>query len=294
MRKSSKQIILKEIKSWRTNRLLPAEYCDFLSNLYAEGDIFRSDERNAEKRRIWWKFSVPPIPWRRLLVSLTGSALLLVFVLHFTSFPNWMQIGILLLCTIVFYGLAFFARMPVSLLRVVFLTAACLLVAVDGVYLAQILGLDDSLGWSLGVLLLVLLVWILSGVAGESRMIVGAAWLGIGVLYGAGIRYIRGVEWFQYWWNTVYWLIFAGVSVALGVFLGRNRLFVAPVWAVSGVFAFLVPDALYLLSGAKPDFLVDATAFLKMSLIVTWVIVFRDPIQNWLDSFVESKYNRIE
>ncbi|MFC4768631.1 hypothetical protein [Effusibacillus consociatus] len=290
MDKSNKKLILKEIDSWRTNRLLPAEYCDFLSNLYAEGETFSSDQKTKNS------FGVrrTSVPWRRLFSSLAVSLLLLLFVLHFTSFPNWMQIVILVILTVAFYCLAFFARLPIALLRIVFLTSACLLVALDGYFFVRSTGLTDSPEGSLMVLVLVLLIWIVSGTAGESRMIVSISWLAIGIFYHLVLQYVRQVAGSDYGMNTVYWLIFSVVSIGVGVFLGRTKLFVAPSWAIIGVLAVMVPDFLYLLSGAKPNFVIDVTAFLKLSLLVTLIIVFREGIQNWLDSFKMRQYNRVE
>jgi hypothetical protein len=42
-----KKLILKEIQRWKESRLLPAEYCDFLMNLYAEGDSLAADNKGA-------------------------------------------------------------------------------------------------------------------------------------------------------------------------------------------------------------------------------------------------------
>ncbi|WP_018130522.1 hypothetical protein [Effusibacillus pohliae] len=291
MDSTHKQIILKEIDSWRHNRLLPAEYCDFLSNLYRAGETLSPDTNRhlASNRR-----EKPVVPWRRLLGSLAAAGLSLLFVLHFTSFPIWMQIGILAICTVACYWLSFFARLSVSFLRTVFLALACLAVAMDGYYAVEKMGLNQSGAWSASVLVAVLVIWMLTGAAGRSRMIVAVAWSGIGLLYGFGIHSIRRIDAAQYGLHSLYWLVFAGISGGLAFFLGRTRLNVAPAWAVTGVLAAFVPDLLYLLSGAVPDFLVDVTAFLKISLLITFCIVFREPIQKWLDRFREPSYNKIE
>jgi hypothetical protein len=281
---SNKQLILKEIETWRKSRLLPAEYCDFLSNLYAEGESLQPDSSQHS-----WR---PLIEWKRLLLSLAGSTILVLLVLHFTSFPSWMQIGFLLTGTILFYFLAFRLPLPFHSLRVGFLTIGSLLVAADGYLLAERLRLLESPAWSLSALVVVLLIWVVTGAAGESRMIVTAAWIGIGALYEFALIYMRNIGFDDYAFNSLYWLIFAAVSMGLGVFLGRNRLFIAPVWAVSAVVALLAPDFLFLFSGSKPYFLVDTVAFLKISLIVTAVVVFREGIKNWLDRFRNPEYNK--
>lgn len=281
---SNKQLILKEIETWRKSRLLPAEYCDFLSNLYAEGESLQSDSLPQP-----WR---PSIEWKRLLLSLAGSTILVMLVLHFTSFPSSMQIGFLLAITFFIYFLAFRLPVPSRSLRIGLLTIGSLLVAADGYLLAERLRLLESPAWSLSIFVAVLLIWVVTGAAGESRMIVAAAWIGIGALYEFALYYMRNIGFDNYAFNSIYWLIFAVVSMGLGVFLGRNRLFIAPVWAVSAVFALLTPDFLFLFSGAKPNFLLDAAAFLKFSLIITAVVVFREGILNWLDRFRNLEYNK--
>lgn len=285
MEKSNKQTILKEIDAWRKSRLLPTEYCDFLSNLYTEGE---SVKLQADRSR--WKPS--SIEWKQLLLALISAAVVFLLVLHFTSFPNWMQIGLLIISTIIFYVIAFRVPLPISYLRVVFLTAACMLVAADGYFLLRNFGLQESTNVSLFVFVMILVVWILTGAVGESRMIVSAAWIGIAILYEFALLYMRGIHLADYGWNSVYWLIFAVVSMALGIFMGRSSLLIAPVWAASAIFVLLIPDFLYLFSGDKPSFLIDITAFLKISLLVTFVIVFREGIQNWLDRFKITQYNK--
>ena len=60
MSNPKKQIIMNEITFWKQNKLLPAQYCDFLMTLYSEGNHeqevignAKNAVRNVEKRKKW-------------------------------------------------------------------------------------------------------------------------------------------------------------------------------------------------------------------------------------------------
>lgn len=287
MDKTEKRLILNEIGKWRANRLLPAEYCDFLINLYSEGEVGLPQHEASNKRR----FSGVPwqIPWKTLLMSLVFSTLLLLFVLHFTSFPNWMQMALLLVLSGLFYVLAFGFFFRMYALRIVFLCAGCITAAWFAYILAKSIGFMQSPGWSLTIFVVVLLIWVLTGAVGNSRMIVAAGWTGIGLLYEYALVYAKGVQFYAYAANSVYWIFFAAVSLFIGMRLARANQYTASVWAIFGGFTSLVPEFLYLLSGHLPYFLLEISAFLKISVLMSLLIVFREVIERWFNILNQHK-----
>ncbi|MBH0229900.1 hypothetical protein [Halobacillus yeomjeoni] len=85
-----KQTIINEIKYWKTNRLLPAEYCDYLLALYSEGDGSHDGKQAAvlEKPR--------SSPISAVFLVLTLILLPLSFlVIYFTEMDMIMQTGLL-------------------------------------------------------------------------------------------------------------------------------------------------------------------------------------------------------
>ena len=48
LQEEKKETILKEIAFWKTNKLLPEHYCDFLTTLYTGGD---EDEEETQKKK---------------------------------------------------------------------------------------------------------------------------------------------------------------------------------------------------------------------------------------------------
>lgn len=85
-----KQTIINEIKYWKSHRLLPSEYCDYLLALYSEGDDHSNDEDlTGEKKR-------KNLPFSGLYTVLILILLPLSFlVIYFTEMDIIMQTGLL-------------------------------------------------------------------------------------------------------------------------------------------------------------------------------------------------------
>ncbi|TFB24830.1 hypothetical protein E3U55_00110 [Filobacillus milosensis] len=56
MGQEKKEIILEEIKYWKTSKLLPSEYCDFLIMLYTQGEGITEQKEHHRKQHgsIWF------------------------------------------------------------------------------------------------------------------------------------------------------------------------------------------------------------------------------------------------
>ncbi len=86
-----KKIVTQEIKYWRDSNLLPAHYCDFLLNLYTEGETTR-------KRMLFhWQDGLKPV---LLLAAVLICLLFTVIVIYFTDFSIGMQTVLVTIFTI--------------------------------------------------------------------------------------------------------------------------------------------------------------------------------------------------
>lgn len=53
MDEKRKTIIIKEIMTWKENRMLPEQYCDYLLTLYTEGD--HPQQSNSKKSKKYFR-----------------------------------------------------------------------------------------------------------------------------------------------------------------------------------------------------------------------------------------------
>ena len=84
-------VIVKEIKYWKENRLLPETYCDYLLALYTNGAAFSEEADNNIKIRQWTVLDVTHLILSLLMIPFS------LLVLYFTEFASVLQLGILLL-----------------------------------------------------------------------------------------------------------------------------------------------------------------------------------------------------
>lgn len=76
--KQRKETILKEILFWKKNKLLPEQYCDFLTQLYTEGRNLTDEGEVALANQSLLKS--PKIPMRKIVLFACIAIVLLVFV----------------------------------------------------------------------------------------------------------------------------------------------------------------------------------------------------------------------
>jgi hypothetical protein len=89
-----RNLIVKEIESWRRSKLLPEQYCDFLQNLYLE-DL--EDRPRGVTGAVVKK--IGQASGKQWFLASGIFALICFVVLHFSVFPLLLQIAIALLVT---------------------------------------------------------------------------------------------------------------------------------------------------------------------------------------------------
>lgn len=85
MDQQRKQIIIKEIKFWKENRMLPEQYCDYLLSIYTEGES-KDNSKIFGYHKLWTLLGVLPI----LMIPL------MTYLLYFTELSLNLQILIFL------------------------------------------------------------------------------------------------------------------------------------------------------------------------------------------------------
>ena len=291
MNQEQKKLMIQEIRKWKETRILPAEYCDFLMNLYAEGDSFSSDPHRSAKeaagtqsqsqsqtRNSWmWSGQI-----QRMLLIFVALLMFLIFAFNFTMFPKPMQIVVLLIASFLPYFLArrFGGRSGPG--RVVWLSAAALLLAMDGYYF---LSSSDLLGDRIAlvvVMTIVSVLWVLLGGFGRSRLIAGIGGGGLLIMFATLLEELWAVGVPSYIVLHLYWIVPVIVSLAVARLLGQGRVYIAPVFLWVALIALFGPEMRLLAFGEPLDFFIQAIVFLKLAVVIAFLIVYWEQLKRWM------------
>ena len=101
-----KKIIMSEINYWKQSRMLPEHYCDYLLNLYSEGN---SDDKTTEKRKL--------LPSSLMSMFLFIMLSLSLFLFYFTELSLTLQIVIAIIFGIssLISGIYFISKSDIKL-----------------------------------------------------------------------------------------------------------------------------------------------------------------------------------
>lgn len=179
-----KKLIIREISFWKKNHLLPEHYCDFLMQLYTEGEaLLEEQEEELSKQAVLKKDSAPIIKVvQMLMLALTTLAMI---VLMFLFAQKYVIIPIALSCTI-FIALVYYllktANSRTLTNTLIYATAALLLFAIS-IKVSTLLAPRHSL-ITLGVLLINCILWIIVGVQKKLIYFMISGILGIVLMLG--------------------------------------------------------------------------------------------------------------
>ncbi|WP_027415839.1 hypothetical protein [Aneurinibacillus terranovensis] len=258
MNEQKKKVILGEIEYWRQSHLLPSHYCDFLLNLYTEGEKDSMDgggraskvtkEAGSESLSA---FSFPRLE-RKWAVTILSVIVLLYLVFHFTDFTITMQMTMLSILTIGLYILAFIGKED-RLSKHIFLGAASILLALSGLYFLKYQGYSATV--IIGFLVIVCCLWVATGLAANKRYISFSGLLGLQAIYG-WITYRRLIDDFAWWRVECFWIPIAIVLVVLGLIWNRRKGETAALFFFNGIIGLFGSEiACFFLGQASKDVL---------------------------------------
>lgn len=248
MKEQRKKIITAEIEHWRRSNLLPSQYCDFLLNLYTEGEAAGRDARDEASTGIE---ALPAFTIPRFEIRWFGFALLMVVLLylafHFTDFTLTMQMTLIGFLTLLFYIMGFMKEKS-SLSSHLFLGLASMLLALAGIYA---LGLSKY-PHSATILYLgaACIIWYLTGILADKRYLSFCALLGLQGVYG-WFAYYKLYNQFTWWQMEAFWIPIAMILIVLGLLWKRRQEKTSAILFFSGIVAlfgaelesFFVPEA---------------------------------------------------
>lgn len=160
-----RKLILAEIERWRRGQLLPEQYCDFLRNLYLEGEAEPASRRWLQlPRRVAGRIAAgwrPAYGW-----SLLGLiSLILSISLYFTVFHPLLQTVLSLLLVTLLIGIGLHKRTRNPLAGFAALGSGCLLALLLGLALLRLHGAAPQA--SVALVAACGLLWIGAGLAGR-------------------------------------------------------------------------------------------------------------------------------
>ncbi|NJP37704.1 hypothetical protein [Alkalicoccus luteus] len=157
---SDNEVIVKEIRKWQKNRMLPDHYCQFLLKLYAE-------EQSLPRAKPWGKAAA--------LTAVLAALLAAVFMLPVP--PGTLAAAVTALTAGI---LAYRSRIDAGLVHHVYSTAAALLLLAAAVQVSNWLALNpEQTGMLTGA---AAAAWVAAGFLFKSMYLIAAGTAGIAVL----------------------------------------------------------------------------------------------------------------
>ena len=249
-------IILKEIERWRSSKLLPDHYCDFLRNLYIEQD----DE--SDKQAGSWQGSLH-LSLKGILFSLGLASLILLFLLYFTSFRPVMQtiLSVVLVGILIAIGLIKKNKQPI--LSFAALGSSCLLTLVLGL---MILVTFDMQGEVASVLLIVVCscIWLAIGFAARIGVLQLCGYFALSLVVVWFIQYMHPNP--SWWVLQAYMLPITGLIYTIGNYLYRGITSPGAMLMVGSGLFMIMPDVYGLLFTEISGLLLQLSLALKMAL----------------------------
>lgn len=194
MTQDKRTIIINEIQYWKTHKLLPEQYCDFLLNLYGSD----GKEKGSSRFRLPWTRTRGSTGSRHHVAGGAGIGIrsgikwalalgvitiISVIGFYFNAFPLAMQIisGSITVVAFLLAGILLISRhLPFAYLS---LGTGCFLLLLIGEWLLKLYQLDEPL-WALGYLFLCCLVWLGLGIFLRLIFLQLCGFLGMAFIYG--------------------------------------------------------------------------------------------------------------
>ncbi len=271
-----RKVIVKEIEYWRASRLLPDQYCDFLLNLYLEGE---SESKQAES---WTGLSPKTIQnsnWKMWLLSVSVFTFISLIVLNFNAFHFSLQMGVSALFVSLLYWLGLRLEKQHKTSSVVYYGLGTLTMLFLGEYLLWLHDIREAL-WVIGYIVLCSLFWIVFGSLNQIAIVHFCGWLGFMLFYG----WLLNTQNEQISWAgaQMYWLPLAIIFIWLGWLLHQKFKSLSAVYFMVGCTLWFVPEAFcYFVNISEADWLQGAFV-IKLVLSAALLFGFRKKWTEWV------------
>jgi hypothetical protein len=277
MDQEKNKIIIHEIRKWRRSRLIPEQYCDFLLNLYGEGE--------QSSRGQWFEFAPALEAVRRgrgaFWTAAGAIALLIAFIVfNFNSFHFLLQISIFGLSVIFLYLLGFLLSLKKKWLSNVCFAAASFLLLFLGEYMLRLYD-AYSLPRAGGYYVLCCVVWMVLGWLSRQHILHFCGLMGIILFYG----WVMHMRLTDAAWGAVqmYWIPLAVVLLWFGwLFHVKNKAFAA-VYFAAGALVWILPDVYLVWNAGARDLWTQLLFAVKLAMAGAALFLFRQKWTVWFE-----------
>ncbi|XID95360.1 hypothetical protein ACF3MZ_12965 [Paenibacillaceae bacterium WGS1546] len=268
-----RNLIVLEIESWRRNKLLPEQYCDFLQNIYLD-DL--DDRPKGFAARVVSK--IGQASGKLWLLSFGIFALICFVVLHFSAFPSTLQIAIALAGTAALgvAGAKLKLRNPFRGLLV--LGAGMALMLGTGFAIVQANGWMAGAGplWVLG---LCAAAWIACGLAIESALPQWFGWMAATALYAMLLaEHVPEPTIFE---TQIFWMPAALLFCWLSWFLHVRRPSAGTAFFAAALVLWFMPEIYSALFGYHPGW-IQAEILIKIAIAGSAMFRLRKQWMEWV------------
>ncbi|MBN3525925.1 hypothetical protein [Paenibacillus apiarius] len=282
MEPQQRQWMNQEIARWRSNRLLPEVYCDFLDRLYELPET-PPDPASTTTSQASWMERIVSMSAKWWLTVFFISALICIVGFYFTFFAPSMQISVVLGIAILFIFIAVRIRKRGPARAKGYAVTGCAAATAGGMLILYLQGWNEWWIVFIGCMAAGLL-WLFSGWLVRSGWMQGAGWLGLALTYAQILRTaMTDVTLLESQWLwlpecvLIIWLAWAvhrfSKPVAAGMLLGAIILWFMPEmsWAAGLISRQVMPDIELL-----------CVLLVKLFIFFFFAYYFRKQWVNWI------------
>ncbi len=251
-----RKMLIDEIEHWRSSKLLPEHYCDFLLNLYLDDPSDRPNKVLGVSSEAILNSS-----WKKWLLTFGIFTLISLLTFNFNSFQPAMQIVISAIFIAVCYWLGSVRRSASPVLSHVSFGAGSAMLLFIGPYLMKQHGADHP-AWMLGYAVLCSLVWMIVGLAARIPLFHFCGWAGILLVYGSLLHEkLAAPNWFM---SQISWLPLSVVFGWFGWLLHHRNKSAGAVFFLIGFILWYTPEMHMLYASGASDSVMQISFLGKM------------------------------
>jgi hypothetical protein len=268
-----KKIIVDEINKWRHSKLLPAEYCDFLLNLYSAGNSVPATNNSMNNK--------PNLSINKIIFSIASMlicAVILFILFNFKSFPLTYKIGLLVLFTSISYlGLIIYkikGNNPIVLLLVHNIASMIMVFCV--LYVVSELGYSNLTSGLLGIFMLVFIVWLVTALWLNHLIIFIASLIGISLVYNYFV--LINVTNNAILSSEAYWIPLSLIVLWIAYSTNQSPKYYkhSIILLILGVFYFIMPEISVLYRGDLVNELLVPIVIKTVMLLIGVYVVYKN------------------